>query len=417
MTLLLALLALAGDWADLTSSTLQLLRQGDYRGAEKVARQALEQADNDRERAIAQIHLGRVYRDWLKCGPAARATERGVQLFHRQGEPLLAMESAAQLIALYLECGELGRALAVEKRWMDYPLARRELPPERASYLLGNSAVMLVAKRKYREAEPLIREAIAVAPAVDRATLESTLAVVLLQLRRPEEALEAALRAVRLMKQELGAGHPLAVRPLANLAAIHSRLGHDEEATRSFEEAMVLLRRHYGEASPLTVEVLLSRAHALRREKSEKRSQASGAIRPRHSAAVHREQPPPLGQRARSRSALAELCQIGLLVEADQQRAAPAQRGRAKIAGGPQQQVHCRGRLGLPQIHALHLLAFGHVEQVNIFQQGQRLVPAQPLLLGVHLFVDGGAGARKKTPAPCRSWFSQGDDSSNRCEA
>lgn len=264
MTLLLALVALAGDWAQLNQSALASLAQGKFVDAERLAKAAVDAGASDAERAAAYVNLGRVYRDWARCEPAAKATERGVQLFAKGPDRLLAMEAASQLTSVFLECGALERAREIDKRYVDLALARRELPPARLAQLLGNSGVIALLRKRHSEAEALLREAVGLARPIDQAVIHGSLAALFMETKRPKLALESAQESLKLVEAEMGLTHPLALRMLANLSAIHERLGHSGQADEYHERAMAMLDRYYGAEHPLGADVLLNRAQALR---------------------------------------------------------------------------------------------------------------------------------------------------------
>jgi hypothetical protein len=76
-----------------------------------------------------------------------------------------------------------------------------------------------------------------------------------------------------------------------------------------------------------------------------------------------------------------------LLVETDDQSATFAQRRRAQVAGRTRQQLDqlaAAGPLAL-EIQADHLLAFGHVELIDILEQPQRLLGLERALAGIDL--------------------------------
>ena len=273
MALILALIALAGDWAQLNQSALASLAQGKFSDAERLAKAAVAAGANDFQRASAQMNLGRVYRDWARCEPAVRATEQGVQIFAEGEDRLLTMEAASQLVSVFLECDALARARTLEQRYIDLPLARLHLPPERLAHLIGNAGVIAMLRKRFTEAETLLREAITIARPIDRAVLRGSLAMTLMESKRPAEALVAAQRCLALMEAELGLAHPLAAQALANLSTIHARLGDQRSAEDYHQRAVTLLERHFGLGHPLLASVLWNRAQALRanRHKQEAR--------------------------------------------------------------------------------------------------------------------------------------------------
>jgi len=273
MPLVLVLVAWAGGWTDLTRSALTMLEQGKFTEAEHYARQAVKISANDHERGYSNMNLGRIYRDWVKCEPAVNALERGVQAFGKTGDRGLTMEAASQLISAFVECGAVDRALAVEKRFIDLAWARANLSTARFGQMLGNAGVMSLMRKKYRDAEAQLLEAAELARPIDQAIIHGTLALLYFETRRPAEGIPAAERAYQLTVQEMGETHPLAVRMLANLSALHNRFGNTAQGDAFHEQAMALLVKFYEADSPLMADVLENRALALkeRRRKSEAR--------------------------------------------------------------------------------------------------------------------------------------------------
>lgn len=264
MIYLLALIAVVGEWADVNQQALVTLKAGQFADAERLARRALAAAENDEQRAISYMNLGRVHRDAEHCEPAARAIERGVQLFEKAGDRLITMEAAAQLVSVFLECGALERARAIDQRYIDLPLARRALPPERAAQLIGNAGVIAMLRHKLTEAQALLEEALALARPIDRAVLHGTLAQVALEQKQFHAALQHSRDSLAFTETALGATHPLAVKTLANLSVIYARLGDRAQADLFHERALALAERYYESGNPLLADILYNRAQMLR---------------------------------------------------------------------------------------------------------------------------------------------------------
>src|SRR5262245_49570445 len=93
----------------------------------------------------------------------------------------------------------------------------------------------------------------------------------------------------------------------------------------------------------------------------------------------------PLFGMSTSLSALAQQILVGRLVEADDQRALLAQRGRSKISGRPEQQAEQLGARGpvLLEIDVHDALALGDVELVHVLQHRERSVALDGRLLRV----------------------------------
>ena len=267
MTLILALVALAGDWAQLNQSARASLAKGYFHDAERLAKAAVAAGANDFQRAGAQMNLGRIYRDWARCEPAARATELGVQLFAKGDDRLLTMEAASQLVSVFLECDALARARAIEQRYIDLPLARLHLPPERLAHLIGNSGVIAMLRKRFTEAETLLREAITMARPIDQAVLLGSLAMTFMESKRPAEALVEARRSLALLEAELGLTNPLAAQAFANISTIYARLGDQRQAEEYHQRTVTLLERYFGSGHPLLASVLSNRAQALRADR------------------------------------------------------------------------------------------------------------------------------------------------------
>lgn len=264
MTILLALIALAGDWAQLDRDSLNLLKSGRFADAERIAKHALSTAGDDYQRAVSHMTLGRIYRDWEHCERAIRSVERGVQLFGKTGDQLVTMEAAAQLVSIFLECGAAERARAVHKRYVDLPLARRSLPPHRVSQLVGNAGVIELQRRRLDAAAVLLLEALALAKPSDQPVLHGLLAQLFLDKKDPARARYHTDQS--LAKAELIGilDHPLAVKTLANLSILYARLGDHPRSDHFHEKALQLAYRYYEPESPLIADMLTNRAHALR---------------------------------------------------------------------------------------------------------------------------------------------------------
>jgi CHAT domain-containing protein/tetratricopeptide (TPR) repeat protein len=110
------------------------------------------------------------------------------------------------------------------------------------SLVLGNNADVLMRLERLAEAEAHLGEALECDELLpgERAKIEDSLAVVLNQRDRPEEALAIAQRAVEDFRAA-GMRHDLRIC-LSNLEGYQRRLGYEEEAAKTFVEAHELMR-------------------------------------------------------------------------------------------------------------------------------------------------------------------------------
>jgi tetratricopeptide (TPR) repeat protein len=164
-----------------------------------------------------------------------------------------------------LETNELKSALNIDAL-LACSAARLSLPATEKAGILNNRAVLLCRRRKYLEAESVLREALTLWGGEPGAVAAlNSLCLVCVRTGRTIEALNYAEAAVRAGERTLARSHPMLVRPLANLASLHQMAGQDGEAELAFRRALAIAESVSGPDHPLVVSVLRERALSLRK--------------------------------------------------------------------------------------------------------------------------------------------------------
>jgi tetratricopeptide (TPR) repeat protein len=139
------------------------------------------------------------------------------------------------------------------------------------SYLLNNLALLYVDQGKYEEAEPLYQRALAIKEKVlgpehpDTAQTLNNLALLYADQGKYEEAEPLYQRALQIREQALGPDHPDVAYPLNNLASLDYEQGKYAEAEPLYQRALQIREQALGPDHPLTREVVRNYADLLRK--------------------------------------------------------------------------------------------------------------------------------------------------------
>jgi tetratricopeptide (TPR) repeat protein len=137
-------------------------------------------------------------------------------------------------------------------------------------------AQILRREKRYREAEPLLLDALAdlakqkAADPAPMAAALNNLAVLRFDQERYQESVDLQLQSIRVWEMALGEVHPSLVAPLNNLATTYLKIEHFEDAERIFQRAIFVCSKTLGE-NHLDYAVLLKNDSAVLRKLGRKR--------------------------------------------------------------------------------------------------------------------------------------------------
>jgi tetratricopeptide (TPR) repeat protein len=136
--------------------------------------------------------------------------------------------------------------------------------------LMNSLALYYGARGRYREAEPLLRRALAIDEQIfgkehpNVAVRLDNLAQVLLDTDRHDEAEQMMRRALAIAERSLGAGHPTVATILNNLGQLLLATDRLDEAQQVLRRALAIDERFYGSDDPAVSTILNNLAQALR---------------------------------------------------------------------------------------------------------------------------------------------------------
>ncbi len=233
------------------------------RGASVTARELLERGAASIPRQLGgqpQVQaalldaVGRAYLGLALYDQAAPLLEQALELRRRS-----LGDDHPEVATSYLHLGALQRArseLDSAGRSFDRALRiqrRQSAGDEAISLTLGHLAELAKIRGRYREAEALLREAMALAAATSGrrtahyARLESLLAVVLNQRGDPGEAKAAYARALEVGKETLGEQHPDVLAIQRGLAKILRQENRPREAEALYRQILAAERSAFGD--------------------------------------------------------------------------------------------------------------------------------------------------------------------------
>jgi len=158
----------------------------------------------------------------------------------------------------YRELGLLDEAEAMHRETL---AAKRRLgaPPSSIALSLNNVGLTLSERGRFADAEPLLREAIALWRQHDGETADvvaaglNNLADVLRQQARLAEAVPLLEDAIRIRRQTVGSTHPSLALVVGHLGRVFSQQGELAKAEPLLREALGIRQRVYGDDHPDTV--------------------------------------------------------------------------------------------------------------------------------------------------------------------
>ena len=207
----------------------------------------------DRELLALALHK-QGYLDFVRArhGRALEALEESERLL-KAADRIPGTRHAALMQQLIMTLSQLGRVdEALERAEEALTRARKstELNPAALFDYLWSMANALMGAGRFKDAEPLLREAMALdfdsAGALTRlGPVHGNLAIVLSRQGDLEEALQHATTAVELAEQIYPPGHYVRARRYNNLGAMYGRVGQFEAAAEAISRALeVLEARH-----------------------------------------------------------------------------------------------------------------------------------------------------------------------------
>ena len=262
-------------WNSLNGEMLHHAEQKDFRGALPFAIRAVEAARQaspvDGRLAESLSALGALRTQTGEYREAEKALLEAVALAQPlpDYQPQLAI-ALGRLATLYYEAG--GRAGEVEslrRRALD--IASASLGPEapQVGVHLAHLATSLIARRRYSDAEVLLRRALRLTGEGDfpalAADMYSGLGTVAYHEKRYAEALELFDRAGRLFRQAGGAASPGLMIQLTAVGRIYLKIGRPADADRALAQAEEIAVQVYGPEHAYVAEVLSVRVKSLRK--------------------------------------------------------------------------------------------------------------------------------------------------------
>jgi serine/threonine-protein kinase len=203
---------------------------------------------------------------------AVELLDRGAERLERElaGPPETRAELARTLGGVYRSLGLFDRARPLLERAHDETRQLFGEASEEHAAALHELAALEYDLDRYREAETLLRRAIAVLEhrrgPRDAVTLElySSLADVLGAAGRYEEGLEIDRRLHSIRREQFGDGHVATLEDLSGIAMTLRRLGRFEEAERHYRELVAASERILGSEHPDVLDRKVSSANVLR---------------------------------------------------------------------------------------------------------------------------------------------------------
>jgi len=180
------------------------------------------------------------------------------------------------LTVLYVVTGQVAKAEALYRRMERFIAGKQERPNRRLAVLAEGLAGIYLARRRYRDAEPLYEQALSlwrnlVGPeAYETGVALNNLAVVYSRTRRYERAIPLFERAEEILERTTGRDQAAVAACQANLADVYSALRRFERAIEIQKRAITILEARLGPTHPAVADLLLRHARTLR-ESGDKR--------------------------------------------------------------------------------------------------------------------------------------------------
>ncbi|MDQ6760639.1 MAG: tetratricopeptide repeat protein [Acidobacteriota bacterium] len=223
------------------------IREGDYTQALALGQAALKELNDrgiaDCRLAVALGNLGTANFNLGNYVTAERRMNGARRIWEKQGsmgQPGL-VRSLANLMALYVHCGEYGKAKAAADRILAIPTGQHFSAVERV-LVLNNLARLHESMSNFGGAESLYAEAVTTLK-VGGASGSREMAIVLnnrgslmIKRHRYQEAGSDFAEALSILDASVGSTHPAMVEPLVNMA-------HAEIQAKRYNPAAALLAR------------------------------------------------------------------------------------------------------------------------------------------------------------------------------
>lgn len=310
LTLLIALLLLpllcaqeAGSlWKTEIRAATALILAGQYQEAESHLRTALRLASNDGQSATTWNNLGSLYADLGRHSEAENAFRRSLRLWDKyEGDGSEAKANPLNSLGGLLV--DQGRIKEAEQNIsMSLALRRGNSDKLDVTPALNNLALVRLGQRRYRDAQALLSEALAVCQAADRlctvarAPMHHNLALAQIGLGQDRAAIREFLASIEVGEAAFGGGHPKLGWTYFELASASMKLGNDALAESLFEKILAMQERFRLGPHPLTMSALerysslLTRqnrkaeAKRLRRQAKAMKTELAGLARPERQA-------------------------------------------------------------------------------------------------------------------------------------
>jgi tetratricopeptide (TPR) repeat protein len=180
--------------------------------------------------------------------------------------------------AMYVETGQAARGEKLVREALAIHSAAGRPDELRIAITQNSLAEILLVSGKYREAEPLLTESLAVLEKRPNAWSETALVlnnlgVVRVYQRNYADGARLLLQSLATMEERLGPDHPMLLRTLNNVASLANRAGNREEAGEKLRRALDIAERRLGPEHPVYGGLLANYATYLRQggEKSRAR--------------------------------------------------------------------------------------------------------------------------------------------------
>jgi tetratricopeptide (TPR) repeat protein len=273
------------SWEQILLEAEQLQRQGSFAEAETALLGAMKEAEKfapgDPRLPVTLYNLGSIYQDLGRPSKAETFYQRSLAAMEKSvgaDHPSLARPLGG-LVTLYLENGLYAKAERLHHRYSAVSVQADPAAPQ----FLHSLAALYHAQRRYAQAEPLYRQALAGAEKwfgeedQEVARVRNNLALLYAKTGRRGEAITQLERALAISEQALGRDHPQVARALTNLAAMLCSGGRHAEAEPLFVRALTIAENSLGPENPLVGTILAEYAVLLR--KTKRKAEATSAER------------------------------------------------------------------------------------------------------------------------------------------
>ena len=241
---------------------------GRYDEAQAIHRKALELADTDRERAVANNNLGLAARGARNLEVARSALTEANELWKQvlRGDHPLRAATFNNLGGVALLEGDPREAETLFRSAVDMRVRMFGEDHVSVAQARGNLGIALRQQKRFDEAREQYRLALEVLEPDGRGLEHALNGAALVETRsgNHEAALRILDRVVVLYEIRVPAGHPSLANPIQNRAEAQARVGMREEAERNFARAIGLKIEAAGGTSSRVALARLDYADALR---------------------------------------------------------------------------------------------------------------------------------------------------------